>query len=316
MEIPALDNARYGFTTYTNYLMGLNYLLNKTHENHTSITALLKVVQQRTKYDSKRIKGLLMNSWNSELLLNFPHLLEDDFLKFSNHWAPVQSYYAIYLACRALIVAKGLNANGDHATTLNTLVNFINTEKLFPNPWNILCNTNSFLNLPNNTKPGQINPLENPEHFKSDTNKLLDSLCMFLRTTRQRIIEEKCIRWKEKNPTKKGPRKRLSPGIRKGFEKRERQTSLFDCFYRLRIRSNYKDVDIFILGSSAPEIGLYFKSLCNITDKTLFLVESYLYRYLGKQGMESIVNEYKQTYNLGLLNKLPFSVIKRSKYYA
>lgn len=246
MNPQSQENAQFGFTTYKNYLLAISYLL----DDYSSIHGKLKDIQQKQNLDLSKIKSLLMNSWNSELLLNFPSLLNEDFLKFSNHWSPVQSYYAIYLACRALIVAKGFQAKGDHATTLEIIVsNFIQMEKLFPHPWNILFDARGYTNILNGVALTIINCLENPYHFRSDQNKLCSSLCMFLKTTFERIIEEKCSEWKEKHPIKNRPRKRLPPGIKQTIVNKQRKVSIFDCFYRLRIRSNYKDVDIFILGS-------------------------------------------------------------------
>jgi hypothetical protein len=316
MSLNNLEDARHGFTTYKNYLLSLNYLMSLIYPDYPEILAKLKNVQRNSNVDIGRVRDLLLNSWNSEVLLNFPGLLKNDFLKFSNHWSPVQSYYSIYLALRALIIAKNFDARGDHTTTLQVVVsNFIKGEKLLPLPWGLLLDNQGFQNLPEDVSPRQINPLENPYYFRSDQNRLCDSLCLFLKTTRKRVIEEKCQDWKGKHPTRKGPRKRLPAGQRKKIVQKTKAISTFDCFYRLRIRSNYKDVDIFILGSSAPETKYYFDALCNITDKTLFVIETYLYRYLGKKNMEQTISEYQQADTLGITKHLTFSVVKRCKYY-
>lgn len=316
MNLKKLEDARYGFITYKNYLLGLNYLLDLIYSDYPKIVTNLKSVQPRTDIDLQKVRNLLLNSWNSELLLNFPDLLRSDFLKFSNHWSPVQSYYSIYLAFRALTVAKSINARGDHTTTLQVIVsNFIQGEKLLPLPWGLLCDNTGFQNLPENILPHQINPLENPYHFRTDQKQLWNSLCLFIKTSRERIIDEKCREWKDKHPTKKGRRKKLPSGQRETIAQAQRPVSIFDCFYRLRIRSNYKDVDIFILGSLIPETKYYFDALCNITDKTLFVIENYLLRYLGRRTMEEIINEYQQADTLGVTKRLKFGAISRSKYY-
>lgn len=311
-----LKNAQYGFTTYKNYLLALSYLIDLTFPNYSMLVNSLKNIQPRHNINEHRVRSLLLNSWNSELLLNLPNLFQEDFLKFSNHWSPVQSYYSIYLGCRALIVAKNINARGDHATTCRVVVsNLIQGENLFPQPWGILMDGQGFKNLNNYTSPHSINPLENPHYFRNDPDKLWDSLCLFIRTTRYRIIEEKCQEWKDRHPTNKGARKRLPSGKKVKIAYSTQPTSLFDCFYRLRIRSNYKDVDIFILGSSAPETRYYFNALCNITDKTLFVIESYLCRYLGRKKIFTIINDYLQNDTLGISKSLKYSINNRFKYY-
>ena len=88
------------------------------------------------------------------------------------------------------------------------------------------------------------------------------------------------------------------------FSTSTRPTFIFDCFYRLRIRSNYQGVDIFILGSSVPETKYYFQAICNITDKTLFVLEKYLWDCLGKNTMTDIVNKYLKSDRLGINKKV------------
>lgn len=135
INLENLEDAKYGFVTYKNYLLGLSYLLDLIYSDYAEVVSKVKNVQPKVQANQQKVRNLLFNSWNSELLLNFPKLLKIDFLKFSNHWSPVQSYYSIYLALRALIVAKNIDAKGDHTTTLQvTASNFVQNEKLFPLP--------------------------------------------------------------------------------------------------------------------------------------------------------------------------------------
>lgn len=170
--------------------------------------------------------------------------------------------------------------------------------------------------MPQAVSPKYINPLENPYHFSDDEKKLWDCFCLFLKTTHDRLIEERCREWKSTHQTQKGTaRKRLPTGQKLKIAQKVRAVSIFDCFYRLRIRSNYKDVDIFILGSSSPETEYYFDALCNITDKTLFLIENYIDRYLGRNKLKQLVYKYKEADTLGINERLKFNPIKRCQYY-
>lgn len=315
MMLNKSEDSHRRFTTYKNYLLSFNYLLNLLYSDYKSIFANLKIIRPKSKIDSARVRSLLLNSWNSELLLNLPLLFKEDFLKFSNHWSPVQSYYSIYLSLRALIVAKNMNARGDHATTLQIISsNFIQGEKIIPFPWDVLLDCSNFYGIKGKSIISSINPLENPFYFRNNLNKLQDSICLFIKTTRERIIKVKCQEWKESNPLKNKPRKRLAPGIKNLISKSTRPTSIFDCLYRLRIRSNYQDADIFILGSSVPETRYYFQALCNITDKTLFVLEKYLCDCLGKKTMDAIVGEYLKSDTLGINQKLGCGILNRISF--
>jgi len=306
------------FITYKNYSAGLHYLLDLMYPDYSKlVNKLKKNVHPKKQENLQRIRSLLLNSWNSELLLNFPGLLKNDSLKFSNHWAPVQSYYSIYLALRALILAKGISSakEGHNKTLRVTVYNFIQGEKIFPLPWKVLYSNRGFQNLPQNISPSTINSLENPYHFINDEKKLWDSFCLFLRTTYDRMIENKCQRWKDNNPINGRRRKRLPPGQRKKIANGSRPSSIFDYFYRLRIRSNYKDADIFLLGSLSHENEYYFNAICYITDKTLFLIEYYIARYIGKKQMKQIIDRYESADRLKINKNLRYNSIKRFKYY-
>jgi len=317
MELPNHGNlnaskAVYSFSAYKNYLQSLSYLIKIQYPSHQKIKESISPIQRNTSVDVSKVRSLLFNSWNSEVLLNFPKFLEPDFIKFSNHWSPVQSYYAIYLSLRSLIVAKNIQANGDHTTTLQVcMANLIEGQKLFPTPWNLLASNSGCTNLPTDYTPVSVNAQENPIFFSENKDKLLASACMFVRTTRERIVDERCEEWKEKNPTKTGKRLKLPAGKRTEIDNRIRNVSVFDGLYRLRIRSNYKDVDIFILGSDLNDAQSYLRSLCNITDKTLFMLESYVLQSIGKKEFETICTEYINSISLEPITNKKMGISRR-----
>lgn len=58
----------------------------------------------------EEIKKLLFNSWNTEIVLALPASISTEFIKYANHWSPVQAYYALYLALQAYFRSIGLQA--------------------------------------------------------------------------------------------------------------------------------------------------------------------------------------------------------------
>ncbi len=309
---PERQAAIYGFTTYKNYLSGLSHLIDLLHPSYQSITTSLKEIEVRPGIDVSKIRKLLFNSWNSEALLNLPKFLDEDFIKFSNHWSPVQSYYAQYLATRALIVGRAMDAGGTHETTLNICAHNFTDQKIFPEPWNYICGTGpSYKNLPDDLVESDINSQENPYFFRRERDKLVCNYRQFLKTTRERMVEEKADEWKSRNPTTAGVRTRLPGGKRAEIDSSTRRVSFLDCFYRLRTRSNYKDVDIFILGSNAQDSVSYLNALCNITDKTLFVLESHIARSIGLEDMKNLVQQYKLATNIDFVAKGTAGIAKR-----
>lgn len=301
-------NHRAAFLTYKNYLVSFSHFLTRLYPNYSVLKMRLQQIQRGNVAEPERVTKLLFNAWNTELLLNLPSSFDPDLLRLSNHWSPVQSYYAVYLALRGVIVAKMPQARGDHSTTLKTTaINLIRDQGLMPYPLNILRTNNGFEPLQNCR---EVNPLERPSVH--DQNQQLGSLKMFLDTTWDRILEERCEDWKRGNCLRNGKvRRRLPNGKKQELMERQRPVSIFDCLYRIRLRSNYKDADIFLLGSRPDEVQEYFSSLCNITDKCLFCLEHYLEQIMGKQEFQKIIGNFAAAGNSDLLGRTPFNVLRR-----
>src|SRR5262249_23221014 len=104
-----------------------------------------------------------------------------------------------------------------------------------------------YRNMPSGIKVRAISTLSNPR-----VEDFWHWLAMMLRTTRSRHLTSKLEdrNTRKKYATKSGkPRRSYSATQRKDICAAIPATSIFDFFYRLRIRSNYEDADAFLLGS-------------------------------------------------------------------
>ena len=72
-----------------------------------------------------------------------------------------------------------------------------------------------------------------------------------------------------------------------------RPTSFFDALYRIRARSNYRDVDSFAFGTTtvaaAQELHI---ALAEVIYQTLFMLELVIARSIGKRDFSSIVRQF------------------------
>jgi hypothetical protein len=70
-------------------------------------------------------------------------------------------------------------------------------------------------------------------------------------------------------------------------------TSLIDYMWRLRIRSNYEDDEMFTDGPFYPTDSLMvYKNVCEIVSATLLAYELYLIQYVGKESMKLLVKQW------------------------
>ena len=289
------------FRTYVNYFSSLRHFLKTEYASHNDLVSTITnspnfaKIQGGRCVDPAQLKKLLWNSWFTELQLHIS-APPKDLMPYSNHWAPVQLYYAVYLGIRAYFSASGQNVSNKHAPTLSAITNEIqNRSLLFPYPWRVQCSgdpsdsTFNYSNLPANIQIQPVSSLSPGEDVE-----FYDSFGMFLRTTRKRQIESRIKQWKHETG-----RRRIKQAERLIIVKNLSPTSLFDALYRLRIRSNYQDADSVLLTLDLPESAkTYNYGLRSVTWYTMLLFETLIARYLGRRAYESIVDEFAG-YDLG-----------------
>ena len=131
------------FTTYLNYLRALGIFLKRDF-NLAALRAVtasnsFKSIQGGRCPDVQRVRQLLRNAWSTEIQLSLA-ARQEGLVSYSNHWAPVQLYYAAYLALRALLLASNQTVPHDHSATLQAISIAIRARpELFPQPWRTTC---------------------------------------------------------------------------------------------------------------------------------------------------------------------------------
>jgi len=252
-----------------------------------------------TSGDEDVIRKSLFNCWHTELVLRLP-TKTPDLIRYANHWSPVQAYYAIYLCLRAYLRSSGDGVADTHATTLRTISSQLEQRNLLLPFWSVVCSGGSgdanlknveYRNLPPGITVRMISSLSTPR-----VEDFWHWLAMMLRTTRSRNLKSKL---EDKNTRKKYATKGGKP--RQSYNATQRKevcasipaTSIFDFFYRLRIRSNYEDADAFLLGSlSDADATVFHRALALVTSCTLFNLERLTAYRLGKTKMDDIVEAF------------------------
>lgn len=295
-ELITITQEEATFRTYLNYLVAwARYIEEEYPEKSDLVKAVVnlrgfQLINGNKNFDSEKLFKLLRNAWFTEIQL---HLNGGDaeFMRYSNLWAPVQAYYAVFLELSALFVASKANIKRSHTAVLHTIGSFARDRKIFVRPWSLCIKGHSknwkYLNFPH--QPAQISPLSSA-HIVAP----LDSIAMLLRTTRERQLERKRTEWLQSHSN----RKRLSPAQRQKWGKELAPTTLFDALYRLRIRSNYEDADAFLMGTEGLHDAEEFaKSLKQVVFNTLLSLELLIIRYIGMPTFESAMKSFSPRVN-------------------
>jgi hypothetical protein len=110
--------------------------------------------------------------------------------------------------------------------------------------------------------------LHNFQRARSDET-LHISLCTLLRTTRARAFEKRKADWRKRNKKAGVP-----TAVAHDLAEKLSPTTFFDFLWRLRVRSDYRDIDALIPGGGQPYHAVEFQqALITIVSATLALFE-------------------------------------------
>lgn len=268
------------FQTYLNYLEAFCRYVH-SYGPWTSygedLLCKTKQLQGATTRDTNWIRSQMRLAWNTEHLLRTTPSQHVDLLRISNQWAPVQAYYAVYCSTEAVLHALDGDIIRNHAGALRKIQAYF--AKTAISPWNV-CFTGASgrerdgigsrnlpegLHLPNNLQRNYADPLA------------MIGTC--LRAEHGNRINDDWDR------TRSGCRKyAFDPG----------PTGLLHFLYRLRIRANYRDVDVFLADAADDDIVSFRRSLQGMCFAALLTLEVVLIRKMKKKPVRGLMQEYLQ----------------------
>jgi hypothetical protein len=152
---------------------------------------------------------------------------------------------------------------------------------LFPPPWDLVCSgyptarEARFRGLPEAIILGPLHPFQ---RARSDET-LHASLCLLLRTTRERTFENRKVDWRKRNKKAGVP-----AAVAHQLAEKLPPTTFFDFLWRVRVRSDYRDIDALIPGGGQPYHAVEFQqALTTIVSATLALFEGLIAHSSGPE---------------------------------
>lgn len=132
---------------------------------------------------------------------------------------------------------------------------------------------------------------------------------MFLRTTRKKELERRFQKERRRNINPGATRKNLSRDERENISDKLSATTIFDIFWRLRMRTNYDDPDTFVLGATGKLDAFRFgNSLVIIINATVTAIEALISCYIGNDMLEKFIKRYelktKSQINIPIIQRL------------
>jgi hypothetical protein len=222
----------------------------------------------------------------SRLAARVSDAYDDDMLRrVAAQTLPVQAYYAVFNAARAMTTVAGTKC----ATHQAVHRDFQSQRARYAyRSWGVTLagdpdSLTDCIFEPQITVPYSFNPMElshDPEQY----------VCAALRMTRRWKVALQRDDWLRRNKTKGGSqRKRLPTTERAKLITSLRPTTLMDFLYELRRRSNYEGVDEYGSGAEDANVERFHRGILHIADIGLLHYEVTLAQYVGLEAYEEEV---------------------------
>jgi hypothetical protein len=289
------------------YVVAIDAFLQSNHGDagETRLTSLIDQQNQITSMtrirhrpvDEGRLMQALYLSWASEIQLRLGNVISPSLVKYSNAWAPVHAYYAIYMSAQALFISMGMaGAVDSHTAMLNSISNQVRDRQMFPLPWCVSCEgCPQTGNISYRYLPGGVEWDQEIQLLSRPTGEYEDfwpRYCKMLKTTREDSLENRFKEWKQQQRPR---RTRMRAAEKEDVADRCSPTTFFDFIWRLRVRSNYKDVSSFLM-SSIVDVWQeeFFSCLLRVTEATCCLIQNLVLKYSGERVFRTALVEFME----------------------
>jgi len=269
-----------GFRTYLNYLSAVRDRFRETFGSFGRYCEQCLVETRRLKgdrtLDRERIRRFLRLAWNTEHLLHESGSEDAEIQRLNNHWAPVQAYYAVYCAAEAAAYALDGSAPDSHAKALKKVTEY--ARRLDLPPWDVVC-----------TGPtGKDGSDISVEGLPAGT-EIPNNLQLFDVDAAGMIA--KCVSAEHKHRIHDSWISRDRSGCYK-YQFDPGPTGLLHFLYRLRIKANYREVDVFLAGATEREVLDFGRRLRFLVVLAVILCEIIVIRKIGKRAVLEFAKEY------------------------
>lgn len=241
---------------------------------------------------TSRVMTRLRIAWQTELAARAGDALDDPVLRrVAAQTLPVQAYYAVFNAARAMTLVAGAPVD-THAAVQRDFES--QRARRAAGPWR--------LTLSGDPKAASTCSLE-PAVCTVTGFNLLESgheaaeyVAAGLRMTRKWKLEAARDEWLKRSRKKDGSRyQNLSPAGRAEILSGLRRTTLIDFLYEMRRRTNYESVDEYGSDATDAEVHRFHEGLLYVTKSGLLLYETQIAQYAGIKALTDAAAEWSRS---------------------
>ena len=297
-ELEEIEKAEIALATYHNYVLAWAYF---TRQKYTEEGAFNNKIRDNQNYNNitggKAVTSELSDAFYrgkltlramqslSKPIKEYPHLAIS-----ANYWLPVQSYYAVHGMGKAAASALGRTPSVGHRAFCNVFSEIL--VSYFPHPFNIRCIGNvvegNFSLENSNATIDEVNAISqlSPISTVEQSEKII---AKSIKTTRSQgmldIIDKERSRIRNKS-ARRNLKKIEKLECCTGFKK---PTSFCDFLYRLRLRANYHNPDMYVIAPRTIDAEIeYYGNLLYLTEVIVSGLDVIIRRCIGKAAMDTL----------------------------
>jgi hypothetical protein len=292
--------------------------------------------------DEATVRSCLNRAWGTETILcTTAEVSPDaDLLRLALSWSAVQTYYACYAAAQAVLVAEGNPRSEQHNNTQKQVVSLWVERAFSLAPWSLAATepgsrnacVSGFLKGPGRPldltlhswaalRPGQEWDRAGKALATTREERVAEALAQ-ARDTKRRVRNKE---WQLEETTRKAdgkaPRKipkavlpNLKPLEKAAVRSKVRPFTMLDYLYRLRIKANYIDNELFSQGPESDSSAVSFAThMQDIVAATLLVHELRLTKLINRAW---VLNEADNWLTKNAMTTASYGLSSRRKILA
>lgn len=292
-----MEDAENSLRTFSNYISSYTTAIGDVVNLGESQKELRNFKRlQRSSYNDNIRPQLYRGLLTLKAMESLPVENNSSLAQVYNYWAPVLAYYALHGIGLAAISALGMDLPKDNHRKFRAVISNNFVKALLPPPLNITCKgnvlTNDKISFENIDKDPENIVKTHPWQSLSNSDPC-DLIAKALLTTRKAELEIRFAR-ERKRDVKKGHKSRnLKMAEKENIANRLHPTTVIDFFYRMRIRSNYDDPEMYIYGQPDPKVAAeHFNKYLKLTRCLAKLFEQIIERKIGHKQWKILNDEF------------------------
>ncbi len=298
-EIERADKAQFALITFSNYIRSWVVYLDRYYgTEQDGIASFITRIRESDAFNQiqsgKQLSAELINNFNRghltlRAMKRLPVGEHPGLAMIANLWLPVQAYYALHGIGLATMIALNMSTPQTHSKFCAAFSCSIATY--LPEPFCATCTEGPkpkdfiFHKLGISTEEvRQLKHLSTPE-VASEIECFIGKS---LSTTRRELLE---VRFADTRKSKK--KKKLTTTVIQQCCQHEHPTSICDLLYRLRLRSNYNNPDMYLLVNNQENAKKQYNDVLHLTELLIAGLDTITEKRIGQTRMQTLRNTFE-----------------------